>query len=129
MATGIVLINIDGLDKFTINVAKKHARSCPAGKLEVVKQNRFIWDLNQYYHCFFCTKELTFSTKEADGIQQKQSRQMWPINKIMPSSVFKSGCMLSQVHDEMFKKLGKIGPSKKGLGKNMENVNGSLSFY
>ena len=111
--TGMVLMDLDGLDDFVKNVVEKHARSCPAGTLDVVKQTRFGWDLDRTYRCSFCKKEFTFSTgpKNDAGAKKTRGRQMRPINKIMSSSILKSGCVRAQAQ-EMFEESGIICPSK-----------------
>jgi len=126
LSTGIVLMDLDALDDFHTTVVEKHARTCPAGSLKVVKQKKEGWELVRYYYCGFCKKSYEFTTgpKKDPGAVQKRGRQMRPINKIMTSSIFKSGCVRAQVQ-EMFEEAGIVCPSHKGLEKMMEKINGA----
>ena len=121
LSTGIVLMDLDALDDFQIQttVVEKHARSCPAGLLKVVKQKK-------EGKAGTCKKIYKFATgpKKDPGAVQKRGRQMRPINKIMTSSIFKSGCVRAQVQ-EMFEEAGIVCPSHKGLEKMMEKINGA----
>ena len=120
-------MDLDGLDKFQTNVVEKHARSCPAGSLKVVKQKKEGWEVDRSYYCGFCKQSYEMSTgpKKDPGVAQNRGRQMRHINKIMTSSIFKSGCVRAQVQ-EMFEESDVVCPSHTGLGKMMDKINGAL---
>ena len=75
-------------------------------------------------------KKFTFSTgpKHDAGVKKKRGRQMRPINKIMSTSILKSGCVRSQTQ-EMFEESGIICPSNNGLDAMMEKVNGTRLLF
>ena len=120
LSTGIVLMDLDGLDQFQTNVVEKHARSCPAGSLIVVKQVKEGYDLDRTYYCRFCKKSFSMSTgpkpETKSGLRKKRGRQMRPINKMMSNAILKSGAPANQVQ-EIFSETGAISPSKTGLAK------------
>ena len=119
-------MDLDGLDDFQTNVVEKHARSCPAGALKLVKQTKRGWDLDRSYYCNFWKQSFEMSTgpKKDPGTVQKRGRQMRPINKIMSSLIFKSGCVRAQVQ-EMFSESGVVCPSGNGLDNMIEKIKGA----
>ena len=99
----------------------------------MVKQMKRGWDLYHSYYCSFCKRSFEMSTgpKKDPGTVQKRGRQMRPINKIMFSSIFKSGCVRAQVQ-EMFSESGVVCPSGNGLDNMMEKIKGAyyvIIFY
>ena len=122
---GIVLMDIKSMDDFHKKVLEPHARTCRAGSLEVVKQEKVGYELIRTYSCGFCKMTYDMSTgpeEDADSsVKKKRGGQMRPINKIVSSSLFKSGVVTKQVQ-EAFVESGIICPSDTGLYKMINNV-------
>jgi len=103
LTTGIVIMDLDGLDKFQTNFVEKHARSCPAGSLTVVKEVKEGYDLDRTYYCKFCKKRFDMitgpKTDTKSGLPKKRGRQMRPITKMMSTIMFKSRAPAHQVQE------------------------------
>ncbi|KAL7536484.1 hypothetical protein ACHAXR_007193 [Thalassiosira sp. AJA248-18] len=123
--TGIVLMDLDGLDDFTTNIVEKHARTCPSGSLKVVNQVKEGWDLDRTYYCAFCKKSFDMSTgpppDQDPSIKKKRGRQGRTINKMMSVATFNCGTPAAQVQ-ELFHDAGVVCPSKKGQQKMLDKA-------
>jgi len=128
--TGIVLMDLDRLDKFHAEAVEKHARSCHAG-LKVVKQVKEGWELDRTYYCAFCKQTYEMSTGPApdkdSSVPKKRGAQPRPINQIMSLATFNSGANATQSL-EIFHESGVVCPSKKGHQKMLGRVSEVVLF-
>ena len=78
-------MDLDRMDKFQSEVVEKHARFCPAGSLEVIRQVKEGYELDRQYHCRFCKKSYKMSTgpEQDPNAEKKRGRQTRPINTMM----------------------------------------------
>lgn len=128
LSTGIVLMDLDGMDEFQRDVIEKHARRCPAGSLTVVRQVKEGYDLDRTYFCRFCKESYQMSTgpstgETANNAEKKRGRDMRPINKMMSTAIFNAGAPAKQVQ-ELFIDAGAVCPSERGLGNMLDKVKG-----
>ncbi|KAL7547979.1 hypothetical protein ACHAWF_017085 [Thalassiosira exigua] len=130
LPTGIAAVDLDRLDEFNKTVIERHARTCKAGSLNVVKQKKEGFDLDRTYYCSFCKQSYEMSTGpkvDDPNAPKKRGRQMRPINKIMATAIFNSGAPALQVQ-EILIDGGLICPSYRGLGKMLEKVKEEAEF-
>ena len=102
--TRLVLINLDVMDEFQMEVIERYDRCCPGnGSLKVVKQVKEGFELDKKCYCGFCKKSYEMSTSakidEDSGVAEKRGRQIILINKTMATAMFKLSAPAAQVQE------------------------------
>jgi hypothetical protein len=64
MSTGMVIMDIDTMDRFTTDVVERHAHDCPDGSLKVVSNEKHGYELDR---CFLHSCQSTIRDQTRDS--------------------------------------------------------------